>query len=85
MPPLRSVRDLKHWRDRAARIRAVAVTMADTQAGMLLTDLAVDYDKLAEAVAIKATGESPALKQQAQIRPHTSVAPAAVETEDMPN
>jgi hypothetical protein len=55
MPP-RSISDAKHWRDRAARIRAVAVTMADTQAGILLTDLAADYDKLAEAAAIKANG-----------------------------
>jgi hypothetical protein len=56
MPPTRSVSKLKHWRDRAAKMRALAVTMIDTHAGILLTDLADDYEKLAEIAAIKANG-----------------------------
>jgi hypothetical protein len=54
-------RSLKNWRDRAARVRALAATMADTQAGILLIDLAVDYDKLAEAAAIEVNREKPPL------------------------
>jgi hypothetical protein len=59
----------KSWRDRAAMVRALAATMADTQAGILLTDLAADYDKLAEGAAIKTKGqrEKSATKWRAQI------------------
>jgi hypothetical protein len=58
MPP-RSTNDPQHWRDRAAQMRLLAVTMADTQAGILLTDLATEYDRLAERPAIKASGKKP--------------------------
>lgn len=40
--------DSKHWRNRAATIRAVAATMQDTSAGTLMGDLAHDYDKFAD-------------------------------------
>jgi hypothetical protein len=40
--------DSKHWRNRAAAIRAVAATMQDTNAGTLMGDLAHDYDKFAD-------------------------------------
>ena len=65
-PPSRSK---ESWHDRAARVWALAATMADTQAGILLTDLAADYDKLAEGVAIKTKGqrEKSATEGQAQI------------------
>ena len=58
MPP-RNTDDPQHWRDRAAQMRSLAVTMADTQAGILLTDLAPDYDKRADKAAIKANGKKP--------------------------
>ncbi|MGA9322208.1 MAG: hypothetical protein WBW06_14245 [Xanthobacteraceae bacterium] len=51
--------DPQHWRDRAAQMRALALTMTGTQVGVLLTDLAADYDKLAERAAIKANGKKP--------------------------
>jgi hypothetical protein len=58
MPP-RIIGDPKHWRGRAARMRAVATTMVETQAGILLTDLAAHYDELAERALIKANGKKP--------------------------
>jgi hypothetical protein len=58
MPP-RETDDPQHWRDRATKMRSVAVTMADTQAGILLADLAAEYDRLAERAAIKANGKKP--------------------------
>jgi hypothetical protein len=58
MPP-RETDDPQHWRDRATKMRSVAVTMANTQAGILLADLAAEYDRLAERAAIKANGKKP--------------------------
>jgi hypothetical protein len=58
MPP-REINDPKHWRDRATKMRSVAVTMADTQAAILLADLAAEYDRMAERAAIKANGKKP--------------------------
>jgi hypothetical protein len=40
--------DPKHWRDRATKMRSVAVTMADSHAGILLNDLAIHYEELAD-------------------------------------
>jgi hypothetical protein len=57
MPPPRNASDPKHWRDRAAQMRSLAVTMMGTQAAILMNDLAADYDKLAERAAIKANGK----------------------------
>jgi hypothetical protein len=45
--------DQKHWRNRATKMRSVAVTMADTHAGILLNDLAHHYDELANQAACK--------------------------------
>ena len=55
----RNTNDPQHWRERAAQMRAVATTMVETQAGILLTDLAADYDKLAERAEIRANGKKP--------------------------
>ena len=55
MPP-RIIGDPKHWRGRAARMRTLAITMVETQAGILLTDQAGHYDELAERALIKANG-----------------------------
>ena len=58
MPP-RDINDPQHWRDRAARMRAVATTMVETQAGILLTDLAAHYDELAERAEIRTKLKKP--------------------------
>jgi hypothetical protein len=58
MPP-RNTKDPTHWRERAAKMRELARAMTDTEAGILMTDLAADYDKLAERAAIRANGTKP--------------------------
>jgi hypothetical protein len=55
----RETDDPQHWRDRAAQMRALALTMGDTEVAILIRDLATDYDKLAERAAIKANGKKP--------------------------
>jgi protein subunit release factor A len=40
--------DSKHWRDRAAQIRDIAIKMQGTEAAILMGDLANDYDKFAD-------------------------------------
>jgi hypothetical protein len=52
-------KDTKRWRNRAAKMRTLAGTMADPNAAVLLTDLAAHYDKLAEKAAVKANGQKP--------------------------
>jgi hypothetical protein len=59
MPPPRNTNDPNHWRDRAARMRALALTMNDSEVVILMNDLAADYDKLADRAAIKANGKKP--------------------------
>ncbi len=49
----RDTNDAKRWRDRAAKMRALAAKMADTQAAILLIDLAVHYEELADQAALK--------------------------------
>lgn len=39
--------DPKHWRDRAAAMRALAATMKDQETMAIMLRLADDYDKLA--------------------------------------
>jgi hypothetical protein len=51
--------DPRHWRDRAAHMRALALTMKDPEVIILMTDLAADYEKLAERAAAKMAGKSP--------------------------
>jgi hypothetical protein len=58
MPPHKTD-DPQHWRDRAAKMRSLAVTMAGSNAGILLADLAAEYDLMAERAAIKANGKKP--------------------------
>jgi hypothetical protein len=43
-----SYNDSKHWRDRAAEMRALASTMKDVETGAIMLRLAEDYDKLAD-------------------------------------
>jgi hypothetical protein len=54
-----SVNDPKHWRDRAAAMRALAHTMKDPEAVKIMNRLADDYDKLADRAALRADGQVP--------------------------
>ena len=45
--------DPQHWRNRAAQMRSLAVKMAGSQAAILINDLAVHYDELADQAALK--------------------------------
>jgi hypothetical protein len=49
--------DSKHWRERAGQMRALAITMKDTEAGILMDDLADEYDKIAEKSERQTTKE----------------------------
>ena len=51
------VDDPKHWRDRAARMQALAIKMAGSLAAILMNDLAIHYEELADQAALK--GNSP--------------------------
>ena len=44
--PGRVTGDPQHWRDRAAQMRALALTMKDPEVIILMTDLAADYENL---------------------------------------
>ena len=49
--PGRVTGDPQHWLDRAAQMRALAITMKDPEVMILMTDLAADYEKLADRAA----------------------------------
>ena len=51
------INDPQHWRDRAAQMRALAQEMGETEAAILMRDLAADYEKLAERADIRANGK----------------------------
>jgi hypothetical protein len=57
MPSARNTSDPSHWRERAAQMRALALTMKDTEVVVLMTDLAAHYDKLADKAALRANGK----------------------------
>jgi hypothetical protein len=59
LSPQNNTSDPDHWRNRAAQMRSLAIKMAGSDAAILMNDLAVDYDKLAERAAIKANGKKP--------------------------
>jgi hypothetical protein len=46
--PSSTIHDPKHWRDRAAAMRALSQTMDDVEARAIMLRLADDYDKLAD-------------------------------------
>jgi hypothetical protein len=56
---LNPVNDPKHWRDRAAEMRALAEAMKDTDTIAIMHRLADDYDRLADRAAIRADGGVP--------------------------
>jgi hypothetical protein len=49
--------DPQHWRKRGAQMRALAVKMAGSEAAILINDLAVRYEEMADQAALK--GKSP--------------------------
>jgi hypothetical protein len=56
---LNHLNDEKHWRERAAEIRSVAMIMDDEQTQDILYRLADDYDQLAARIAERAAKPSP--------------------------
>jgi hypothetical protein len=59
VPRTVNTKDIERWRARAAKMRALAVTMADSNAAILMNDLAADYEKLAKRAAVRANGKKP--------------------------
>jgi hypothetical protein len=49
----KSYNNAQHWRDRAAEMRALAVTMQDVNAAATVLRLAADYDKLADRANVR--------------------------------
>jgi hypothetical protein len=56
---LNHVNDSKHWRDRAAQMRALAETMKDAETVKIMQRLAADYDKLADRADMRSNGGVP--------------------------
>jgi hypothetical protein len=56
-----------------AKMRALAGTMADPNAAVLLTNLAAHYDNLAEKAVVKADGTKPPSKRQVAVAPLETV------------
>jgi hypothetical protein len=52
---LQGINDAKHWRDRAAEMRALSDEMKDVEVRSLILRLANDYDKLAGRAAPRTT------------------------------
>jgi hypothetical protein len=50
------INDPKHWRDRAAAMRALAATMKDPETTAIMYRLADDYDTLADRAAQRQRG-----------------------------
>jgi hypothetical protein len=55
MPP-HSVSDPKHWRERAAEMRALAGQANDAETQAIMLRLAKDYDNLAVRAEIRSDG-----------------------------
>jgi hypothetical protein len=55
----RETDDPQHRRNRAAQMRSLAIKMADSDAAILMNDLAAEYESSAESAAIKANGKKP--------------------------
>jgi hypothetical protein len=57
--PASHVNDSKHWRDRAAEMRALSNMMKDVEAAAIMLRLADDYDKLAHRADMRSNGGMP--------------------------
>jgi hypothetical protein len=55
----KDIYDSKHWRDRAAEMRALANGMSGSKPAQLLIDLADDYDKLAARAEVRRERDRP--------------------------
>ena len=56
---LSHVNDSKHWRDRAAEVRALSDLMKDIEAAAIMLRLADDYDVLADRADVRSNGGIP--------------------------
>jgi hypothetical protein len=52
--PLSHIKDVKHWRDRAAEIRALATMMKDIETIAIMSRLAAGYDLMADRAEARA-------------------------------
>ena len=56
---LQGINDAKHWRDRAAEMRALSDEIKDLEAQRLMLKLANDYDKLSDRAEDRAAQNVP--------------------------
>jgi hypothetical protein len=56
---LQGLNDAKHWRDRAAEMRVLSAGMRDPKAQLLMSDLANDYDTLADRAEGRVSSDMP--------------------------
>src|SRR5262249_30431879 len=61
---LQGINDAKHWRDRAAEMRALSDEMKDVEVRSLILRLANDYDKLADRAEDRAAHDEPGPSEQ---------------------
>jgi hypothetical protein len=61
---LQGIYDAKHWRDRAAEMRALSDEMKDVEVRSLILRLANDYDKLADRAEDRAAHNEPGPSEQ---------------------
>ena len=64
----RKTNDPERWHKRAAQMRSLAIKMAGSDAAILMTDLADDYDRLAERAASRVNGKKPSIESQIEFR-----------------
>jgi hypothetical protein len=61
----KDIYDSKHWRNRATEMRALAESMSNSKPTLLLSDLADDYDKLADRAKSDGKGTGQLSERQA--------------------
>jgi hypothetical protein len=54
--PFTNINDPRHWRERAAAMRALALTTKDKETRSVMNRLANDYDALADRAAARSNG-----------------------------
>ena len=54
-----TIKSTRHWRDRAAEMRALANTMKEPETIAVVNRLADDYDKLADRAGVRSDGGIP--------------------------
>jgi hypothetical protein len=59
MPKPDTINDPKHWRDRAAEMRALADCMEKPETVAIMAKLAEDYDKLADRAEARDSRKQP--------------------------